>query len=1210
MAEGVKVVIRVRPMNSSEKAQGSAASVATDSTFVSIGPKTFKFDHVFGHGASQKEVFEKSSLSLIDGFFLGYNATIFAYGQTGSGKTYTMGTDFNERAPGIIPQVMQHVFVKAADLYDSKMITTELKLSYLEILNEDVLDLLGPPSADSLKIAEEPKRGVIVQGLTEHVVKNLDDVKQLLVRGAKQRATASTSMNDTSSRSHAICTLTMQQHPASDNEPSKTSKFHLVDLAGSERAKKTHAEGERFREGVNINKALLALGKVITCLSEKRKGKTSFVPYREAKLTRLLQDSLGGNSKTVMVACISPADVNFDETTSTLRYAEQARCIQNTAMINCNPAGDEVVYLRQQVELLKMQLQQRPAASAPAGVLELQSELLSIKNQLEQLRQAKDQWKELAHTHENDPQATSQALATEMPDIESIEGVIAEREVIMNTLRSEDSTDSIEVRLQVLQAQYASQVEACSSRKSPQEVAKFAIAKNAQQEVKRLQRLYSDGLFKINTLENELQSLKHVKTQLQKKLAKEAKDHQKEKHEQHLKLIQLQRQDMKKQAEIKKLESSHARQSNILKRKTEEIAKIQASKKYKISTHKAKAQTTICMDETKRLVQDVLDVNMTILGAKNALQIEFDQRKAIASELCNLPPATDGDDLNAVKRKELEAKLSSKNQSIRELQRKLQVVVNQSQGAEMLCVPQLNQCHQVIQTLFNIAVFATKKCHDLQDIEAQLIAADEKLIAQSDQATITINTLRNEISTLQQQQTIKKKKKTALKNSFVMIDDDITISSESEPEDDDSDYTETFHCCNCHGTCKAKSCACQALNRQCGHSCGCLSEKCKNRPKEIEEIMKEIFSTPDMKFNQEEDKENMNFIKKDEMTSTRRAIILHPTNASVSSYYTQPQRYRGLSNQGATCYMNSLLQTLFMTPEFRNRLYLSSTNGSGDLDTNIPFQLKKLFANLQLNKERKAIDTKALTKSFGWNSSDVFQQHDVQELCRVLFDALEESFKGTLDEQFVNDLYQGTLKDYVQCVECGYESSRIDNFLDLSLVIRPFGSNQMMKSVEEAIEFFLKPEKLSGDNQWDCDKCKCKQDAIKGLKFSKLPYLLSLQLKRFDFDYTTFNRIKLNNQVTFQKYLNMNSYDSMNGIVARKMSMERMEMTEENGPTPRHLSIDSNEEQDTWHEDFDLKPLFAQGPNIYELFSVLIHSGSAMGGHYFAYIKSFEDGQW
>eukprot|EP00644_Phytophthora_capsici_P011176 jgi/Phyca11/545551/estExt2_Genewise1Plus.C_PHYCAscaffold_180225 len=270
---------------------------------------------------------------------------------------------------------------------------------------------------------------------------------------------------------------------------------------------------------------------------------------------------------------------------------------------------------------------------------------------------------------------------------------------------------------------------------------------------------------------------------------------------------------------------------------------------------------------------------------------------------------------------------------------------------------------------------------------------------------------------------------------------------------------------------------------------------------------------------------------------------------------------------------------MFMTPEFRQGLYNWTCHGAvkkaeeedkeeeeeeADED-NIPLQLQNLFAKLQLTTQT-SISTEALTKSFGWTGADVFQQHDVQELCRVLLDALEKTFKGTVNETLVNDLYQGSLKDYVQCCQCGYESSRIDNFLDLSLVIRPFGSTEMMKTVEEAIELFLRPEVLNKENQWMCDKCKVKRDAIKGLKFSKLPYILMLQLKRFDFDYATMNRIKLHNKVTFPKYLDMNSY-----------------VSDENGGVR---------------------------PHVYELYSVLIHSGSALGGHYYAYIKSLESGKW
>ncbi|OXB60407.1 hypothetical protein ASZ78_000813 [Callipepla squamata] len=286
--------------------------------------------------------------------------------------------------------------------------------------------------------------------------------------------------------------------------------------------------------------------------------------------------------------------------------------------------------------------------------------------------------------------------------------------------------------------------------------------------------------------------------------------------------------------------------------------------------------------------------------------------------------------------------------------------------------------------------------------------------------------------------------------------------------------------------------------------------------------------------------------------------------------------YVGLVNQAMTCYLNSLLQTLFMTPEFRNALYKWEFEESEeDPVTSIPYQLQRLFVLLQTSKKR-AIETTDVTRSFGWDSSEAWQQHDVQELCRVMFDALEQKWKQTEQADLINQLYQGKLKDYVRCLECGYEGWRIDTYLDIPLVIRPYGSNQAFASVEEALHAFIQPEILDGPNQYFCERCKKKCDARKGLRFLHFPYLLTLQLKRFDFDYTTMHRIKLNDRMTFPEELDMSIF------------------------------IDVEDERILPH----LLSSFLQNSLLYELFSVMVHSGSAAGGHYYACIKSFSDDQW
>ncbi|XVE70124.1 hypothetical protein DITRI_Ditri10aG0046300 [Diplodiscus trichospermus] len=385
----VKVAVHVRPLIGDEKLQGckDCVNVIPGKPQVQIGMHSFTFDHVYGStGSPSSSMFEECIVPLVDGLFQGYNATVLAYGQTGSGKTYTMGTGFKDGCQtGIIPQVMNALFSKIESLKHE--MEFQLHISFIEILKEEVRDLLDPTSLNKSDIAtvnsgkvnipgkppiqiRESSNGVItLAGSTEVSVSTLKEMAACLEQGSLSRATGSTNMNNQSSRSHAIFTITLEQmrklSPVSgDGSPNGImseeylcAKLHLVDLAGSERAKRTGSDGMRFKEGVHINKGLLALGNVISALGDEKKRKEGVhVPYRDSKLTRLLQDSLGGNSRTVMIACISPADINAEETLNTLKYANRARNIQNKPVVNRDPMSNEMLKMRQQLEHLQAEL--------------------------------------------------------------------------------------------------------------------------------------------------------------------------------------------------------------------------------------------------------------------------------------------------------------------------------------------------------------------------------------------------------------------------------------------------------------------------------------------------------------------------------------------------------------------------------------------------------------------------------------------------------------------------------------------------------------------------------------------------------------------------------------------------------------------------------------------------------------------------------------
>ncbi|KAM8745035.1 kinesin-like protein KIF1A isoform 32-T32 [Acanthopagrus schlegelii] len=376
----VKVAVRVRPFNSREIGKESKCIIQmTGNTTTIINPKqakdnkSFNFDYSYWshtspedvNYASQMRVYKDIGEEMLLHAFEGYNVCIFAYGQTGAGKSYTMmGKQDVKDQQGIIPLLCEDLFTKINDNIDNSN-SYSVEVSYMEIYCERVRDLLNPKNKGNLRVREHPLMGPYVEDLSKLAVTSYNDIQDLMDSGNKARTVAATNMNETSSRSHAVFNIIFTQKRLdadTDNTSEKVSKISLVDLAGSERADSTGAKGTRLKEGANINKSLTTLGKVISALAEvdsgsnknkKKKKVESFIPYRDSVLTWLLRENLGGNSRTAMVAALSPADINYDETLSTLRYADRAKQIRCNAVINEDPNNRLVRELKEEVSRLK-----------------------------------------------------------------------------------------------------------------------------------------------------------------------------------------------------------------------------------------------------------------------------------------------------------------------------------------------------------------------------------------------------------------------------------------------------------------------------------------------------------------------------------------------------------------------------------------------------------------------------------------------------------------------------------------------------------------------------------------------------------------------------------------------------------------------------------------------------------------------------------------
>ncbi|OWM80703.1 kinesin-like protein KIN-4A [Punica granatum] len=749
----VKVAVHIRPLIGDEKLQGckDCVTVVPGKPQVQIGTHSFTFDHVYGStGSPSSAMFEECVAPLVDGLFQGYNATVLAYGQTGSGKTYTMGTGFKDGCQtGLIPQVMNALFSKIESL--KHQTEFQMHVSFIEILKEEVQDLLEPtclsksetanghagkvsvPGKPPIQIRESSNGVITLAGSTEVSVTSLKEMAACLEQGSLSRATGSTNMNNQSSRSHAIFTITMEQmrklnplYPADSsaetlNEEYLCAKLHLVDLAGSERAKRTGSDGLRFKEGVHINKGLLALGNVISALGDEKKRKEGVhVPYRDSKLTRLLQDSLGGNSRTVMIACISPADINAEETLNTLKYANRARNIQNKPVVNRDPTSSEMLKMRQQLEYLQAELFARGGPSSEEvqvlkeriawletvnenlyrELREHRSRCLSgeqcesdsqedncsvksdgLKRGLQSMeacdyqmnetisgdsRDIDEVAKEWEHTilqnsmdkemHELnrrleekesemklfgglDTVALKQHFGKKIMELEDEKRTVQqERDRLLAEVENRASnTDGQTQKMQDMHAQKLKTLEAQI----------LDLKKKQENQVQLLkQKQKSDEAAK--RLQEEIQSIKAQKVQLQHRMKQEAEQFRQWKASREKELLQLRKEGRKNEYERHKLQALNQRQKLVLQRKTEEAAMATKRLKELLEARKSNTRDNSVMSNgngingqsNEKSLQKWLDHELEVMVNVHEVRFEYEKqsqvRAALAEELAVL----------------------------------------------------------------------------------------------------------------------------------------------------------------------------------------------------------------------------------------------------------------------------------------------------------------------------------------------------------------------------------------------------------------------------------------------------------------------------------------------------------------------------------------------------------------------------------------------
>uniref|UniRef100_A0A671N1K8 Kinesin motor domain-containing protein n=1 Tax=Sinocyclocheilus anshuiensis TaxID=1608454 RepID=A0A671N1K8_9TELE len=648
----VRVVMRCRPLVSKEINEGCQCCL----TFVPGEPqvivgndKAFTYDYVFDPTTEQEEVFNTAVSPLLSGLFRGYNATVLAYGQTGSGKTFSMGGTYtseqeNESTVGVIPRVIRRIFQEKSKCADCEFL---LAVSYLEIYNEEILDLLCT-SKDKpiISIREDPKDGIKIVGLTEKEVFTAHEMVGCLELGNSARTVGSTAMNAASSRSHAIFTISLEQRRKGDNDV-MVSKLHLVDLAGSERQKKTKAEGDRLKEGISINRGLLSLGNVISALGDESK-KGSFVPYRDSKLTRLLQDSLGGNSHTLMIACVSPADSNIEETINTLRYADRARKIKNKPILNVDPRAVEMKRLRQQVQELQVMLLHARGGVAP--VLTGSEPAENVSNILEQNRCL---------------QGENSKLSRELSEAVGQTTLMFERIIMM-----EQTNEKLQSKLEELRQHAACKVDLqklVETLEDQELKENIEVIRNLQQLILELQNESAGIAATIDAMTSgspsalevhtgcsasgppvvciQCWAMKSQRVQLMRQMKEDSEKFRLWKQKKDKEVLQLKEKDRKRQYEMLKLERDFQKQASVLRRKTEEAAaankrlKDALQKRSEVAEKRKEVQNRGAEGVSSRIKNWLLnevEVLVSTEEARRHLQDLLEDRKMLAEEISQL----------------------------------------------------------------------------------------------------------------------------------------------------------------------------------------------------------------------------------------------------------------------------------------------------------------------------------------------------------------------------------------------------------------------------------------------------------------------------------------------------------------------------------------------------------------------------------------------